>query len=358
MRRIVPAFIAVLIAGGIIGYAARAQQGSPANNGVPEIVTYRGYLEDSSTGTSLPVSGNKPMIFTLFTAASGGSAVWTCGPIAVPVLGGHFEAQLGGAGCPFTGAAGPEKLFNRDGLYLEITVDSTVLGSRQRLTSAPYAIASSQSDNFRVNGALIVDGATTLAGGLTVNGNSIHTGGLTVSGGTTSLQTGAAITGNATVSSALTVNGQTNMNGGAGPHTVNGGLTVTGQTNLNGGTNAHTVNGALTVTGQANLNGGTNGHTVNGNLHVTGDITNFGHTTIYSVSATGTSGANVTSFKYIDLNYEAVCFLVGFTLFDNSGGNSDNEACNVTLEGVAWKLTAVGGRNGNTLTCRAMCITW
>jgi hypothetical protein len=59
---------------------------------VPTTMSYEGYLTDSS-GTAL--TGTYSMVFSLYTASSGGSAIWTETQGSVSVSEGYFAVQLG-----------------------------------------------------------------------------------------------------------------------------------------------------------------------------------------------------------------------------------------------------------------------
>lgn len=212
-RWMAPAGLAVLVLCSL-AWGVRAQLGSGQNNGTPEVITYRGYLEDSSTGTATAVNGTRAMDFRIYGSPTndGSAALWTCAGVNVNVVGGNFEVLLGAAPCP---AFPSTPLFNNPNLYLEVAVGGVVLNGRQRLTAAPYAMAAAQANNFKVfgnltAGGLSVSGTTTLAG--TVAANQ----GLSVSGGSLQASSGVSTT---TISASGTV---------TAPNVSVGGVTVYG----------------------------------------------------------------------------------------------------------------------------------
>lgn len=315
MRRFIPAIIAVFAVGAVVAMSASAQQGTGINAGVPEIITYRGYLEDGSTGTAVPVNGNKNLTFRIFSQAAGGTALWTCGPAAVPVLGGHFQVLLGGTTCPFTGATGPEKLFDRNELYLEIAVEGTTMTGRQRLTAAPYAVSSAQAENFRVSGTMQVSGVSTLASGAVISG----------------------------------VASPVDPWGNANPRTLH----VQGSSHLQGWNwidGAH-IRGAMFVDGLSTLSGGAS---VTGNVTATGTVSgNFAFTGSNHLALTSTTTVNEATMTPTARSF---CFLTWA-----SSPNLYASSCQITTSGTNWVLRAK--QNASTTdstwtTCGARCISW
>ena len=64
----------------------------PAFAQIPQTLNYQGYLTNSA---GVPVNAPVNVTFRLYTAASGGSAVWTETQSSVGVAGGIYNAVLG-----------------------------------------------------------------------------------------------------------------------------------------------------------------------------------------------------------------------------------------------------------------------
>jgi len=94
-------------------------------------MSYQGRLTDAGGN---PVNGTRNMTFRLFTAESGGSAIWTETQNNVPVNNGIFNVVLG------VNAALDEANFHQP-LYLEVVVAGQTLTPRQQLLGAPYAFS-------------------------------------------------------------------------------------------------------------------------------------------------------------------------------------------------------------------------
>ncbi|OQW99707.1 MAG: hypothetical protein BWK80_62645 [Desulfobacteraceae bacterium IS3] len=97
------------------------------------LVNYQGELTDAE-GKVL-ASGNYKIKFSIFTALTGGTAVWTETHTTVPVVNGHFNVVLGSI------VGSIEMAFVGKETYLEISVgDDAPISPRQRILSVPYAI--------------------------------------------------------------------------------------------------------------------------------------------------------------------------------------------------------------------------
>lgn len=102
-------------------------------DGVPRLLAYEGFL--SQNGTVI-ADGNHSMWFRLFTAESGGAAVWEYSRV-VPTVDGRFSITLGESPQPAITPA----LFAGGDMYLEVAVGtSTDVVGRQRVLSVPYAL--------------------------------------------------------------------------------------------------------------------------------------------------------------------------------------------------------------------------
>lgn len=81
--------LATLIATGL----ASLVSARPAQCAVPTTSNVEGALTSSASGPA--ADGNYQIAFAIYTSASGGSAVWSEGPVLLPVKGGLFAWQLG-----------------------------------------------------------------------------------------------------------------------------------------------------------------------------------------------------------------------------------------------------------------------
>ncbi len=94
--------------------------------------TYQGYLEDGGSPLNGPNTG--PIVFRLFDAASGGAQVGA--DVTKPAGAVEFETGLFSTGLAFA-----ESAFDGTQLWLEVEIDGTVLNPRQKVTAAPYSLA-------------------------------------------------------------------------------------------------------------------------------------------------------------------------------------------------------------------------
>ncbi|MCF8247142.1 MAG: tail fiber domain-containing protein [Saprospiraceae bacterium] len=137
-------------------------------------------------------NGKYDLTFKLYTATSGGTALWTEDQSQLPVTGGIYSALLGSVE-PLTVG------FNTT-YYLGVAVDGgTEMTPRARLTSAPYALSLIGQDNiFPSSGTVGIGTATPSASyKLDVNGSARVIGALTATYLTVSNTINGSITGNA-----------------------------------------------------------------------------------------------------------------------------------------------------------------
>jgi hypothetical protein len=97
---------------------------------VPCKINYQGRLIKDN----VPVDGTKPMVFSIYPDAVGGSPIWTSSNVNVEVHNGLFRYVLDLSSID-DWTAGQE-------LYLEVIVDGETLTPREELYSYPYAINS------------------------------------------------------------------------------------------------------------------------------------------------------------------------------------------------------------------------
>jgi hypothetical protein len=147
-------WIGVLVAG-VLGVSL----GSSARADVPAYLTQQGRLFDSMKN---PVSGMTTFVFSLYTTASAGTAVWTETQL-ITLDSGYFSAQLGEVTAipptTFVNAASMGQT-----LYLGIKVNSDPeLSPRQPLLSVPYALVAQNAigditpHTVSVNGKQVID---------------------------------------------------------------------------------------------------------------------------------------------------------------------------------------------------------
>lgn len=143
-------FASCLLGTALLGLAPSAL----AQTAVPSLMNYQGQLVDAN-GAPLTASSTD-LSFSIFTVASGGTAVW--GPqtfTAITLLGGQFNVALGPADSSSRKLS--DVLATTSSAYLEIKVGNNApLAPRQLILSAPYA--------FRAGRAVLADNATTLNG--------------------------------------------------------------------------------------------------------------------------------------------------------------------------------------------------
>ena len=99
---------------------------------VPQLIPYQGVLQENGVLVAVP----KSIEFKIYGQYSGGVSLWSETHANVPVTGGKFAVELGQSSS-FTQA-----LFQNSSLYLEVSVEGTVLDGRQRFLTVPFAMNS------------------------------------------------------------------------------------------------------------------------------------------------------------------------------------------------------------------------
>jgi hypothetical protein len=122
-----------LVLVGAIALASSTASATP----VPSKVPFTARLSDNSG----PINGNVSLSFSIYDAASGGTADWTEGWPTATATQGLVFIDLG------TNAPLDATVFNGGSKYLEITVNGTTLSPRLPIGSAPYAIHADTSDS-------------------------------------------------------------------------------------------------------------------------------------------------------------------------------------------------------------------
>ncbi len=168
-------FASVLVAAGYTGFAQVS-----AAVGPPRMLMYQGRLLNSN---NVPVSdATASMSFALYTAASGGTCLWSnndsaCASVVartVTLTSGLFSEALGDTGAATPYAAIPATVFSdNSSVYLEVIVNGETLTPRKRMFAAPYAMNSDALDGYNTS----LTGATTTVVPVTdANGNLVLTG--------------------------------------------------------------------------------------------------------------------------------------------------------------------------------------
>lgn len=117
--------------------------GLAAGESQADTVSYQGFLRDDDGS---PLAGPVDLTFRIYSAASGGSALWTESFTDVGLVDGVFSILLGQT-TPLT-----ETLFNGSPRWLETSVDGTTLTPRRPFNSVPYAMYSNVAE-IALNGA-------------------------------------------------------------------------------------------------------------------------------------------------------------------------------------------------------------
>jgi hypothetical protein len=142
----VRALLVILVAGGLWAPNAAAQvKADPAGG-----IAYSGFLEKDGT----PVHGTVSLKFRLFDADSDGNQIGDDLTASdVEVHAGRFSVIL----APF-----PRAAFSNGPVYLEITVvedsEEITLVGRQQILAAPYALGTTNGNDFSIMGALGIGG--------------------------------------------------------------------------------------------------------------------------------------------------------------------------------------------------------
>ncbi|MBK6575228.1 MAG: hypothetical protein IPG17_03295 [Sandaracinaceae bacterium] len=328
----------------LLGFGAvmvSAQTG-PFSGPPPQVIPYTGYLERDG----VPANETLAMSFTLYTAETGGSVLFseTYGSPGVVVANGQFSVALGS-----TAPAGLADIWSNSEVWLQITVDGTTMNGRQRLLAAPYALRAADArrsgGDFSVTGALTGTGDFRTGGGVSVGNSSLD-----------------APTGDLVVTSGIRV----------GNHTItdpaNGDLVVAGKGDIVSGLRIGThmttnpTGGDLVVAGDVDIDGTLNvGSTtaLAGSLSVVGGATFLGSVNLpnsaLAVTTTYPVADGTTPTVQLASSTASICFLTQMTTNDNVG-SAENDSCTVTRGASTWALTR--GATDNQTICRAACLTW
>jgi hypothetical protein len=253
-------FLAILSLAAILSQPLVAGMEPPFD----QVFTYQGQLKQDGQ----PHTGSVPMVFSLWDQENGGSQIGSSWPDTIQVNNGLFTAEVYIANATWELPR-----------YLQISVDGTVMGQRQRITPTP-------TSTFTFDGA---------GGGSawTIDGSNIHFTGGNVGIGTSSTPERLNVTGNIALTGWLghsmpagtalpfVVSNQTAMryvSGSESPNIMGGSLhnqiTTTSGGNVIGGGGAS--GSANSITGDYSVIGGGSGHMVSGSNNViAGGFENF-----------------------------------------------------------------------------------
>lgn len=103
----------------------------PAWGAVPGQINFQGLLLDSG---GQPVNGAVSLMFTLYDAETGGTALWTESHTGVPVLDGVYDVALGSS-TPIAA-----EVLAAGSVWVEIKVGAETLTPRKQVLSVPYAL--------------------------------------------------------------------------------------------------------------------------------------------------------------------------------------------------------------------------
>ena len=113
----------------------------PASGQIPDTVSFQAKMLDAAGN---PVSGDRPMAVTVWTAEVGGDLVFTQNVGLVAVEDGLYDFDWGGPGL-YDALSRPE-------CWLQVHVDGEILSPRERLVSVPYAQRARSADLLTTQG--------------------------------------------------------------------------------------------------------------------------------------------------------------------------------------------------------------
>ena len=122
---------------------------------IPRLISYQGYLTDAG---GAPITGTRNLTFSLYTVASGGTALWTETHANVAITAGVFEVYLGiNSNLNLVAFDVPYWLSTKVNTDPDLT-------PRTRLAAAPYALRSlttqTPDTHWTVNGNNLIAGVT------------------------------------------------------------------------------------------------------------------------------------------------------------------------------------------------------
>lgn len=315
----------------------------PAMAAPPQTMNFQGYLK--SIGGA-PVTGNRTLIFSIYTVSTGGAALWIETHTSVTVTKGQFSVVLG-QGIP---TPVPLTLAFDVPYWLGVKVsgEAAEMSPRQPLTSVPYAFRAKTADS--VSGLALADGSVTAAkldtayvkkGGdsmtgalvLPANGLTVGTNQLAVSAGKVGIGTAAPaevldVAGNVRVlgTGGTGIYGQTSAANGTGIYGYGSGYGIQGL-------GSSTVATSVGVDGSSTLGTGVAGRSSSG-VGVKGT----------STGSYGVYGASTNGYGVYAASTSSVALVADST---NSTGIWGISANNVAIDGMSTSSTGVKGRSAS-----------
>ena len=256
-----------------------------ARSQAPRLIPYQGVLEDGGS----PVTTSTSLVFTLYDAASGGTAVWTETQGLTPDADGRFTVNLGSK------TAFTSSVFDA-AVWLEVTVGGTALGPRTALGAAPFALGLSLPIRAtEASGSYLLDLENSDSGVLRTETSS---GSAYAMEGRTTAEFGTAIRGYALASTgtARGVWGLSNADRGTGVYGRAAGTTgeSIGVDGLAFSPNGYGVRGVVTSStrgiGVLGTASGISGHGVEGRASGSGGVGVYGESAGSTSSSVGVAG--------------------------------------------------------------------
>ncbi|GMU86843.1 MAG: hypothetical protein AMXMBFR48_20840 [Ignavibacteriales bacterium] len=192
----------------------------------PSTLSLQGVLRDQ-TGAAVS-DGNYTLVFNIYSAATGGSSIWSETQNSVPVVNGVFSVRLGSV-------TSFGSLNFTQQYWVGIRVGSsgaTELSPRIELTAVPYAFALKGGENVLAGSGNVGIGTLSPSQKLHVNGNVRVDGNMGV--GTNSTSYKLDVSGNSNVTGDLRVTGNVNagsLTGSGNNLSINGNVNMSGQLN-------------------------------------------------------------------------------------------------------------------------------
>lgn len=205
----------------------------------PLTMNFQGKLINPATNN--PQTGNVNLVFNLYSAQTGGSAIWNESQNSVALNNGVFTVELG------TYTALPRDLFLGASVYLGVTVSGdTEMLPRTRLVMSPYAFTANQlsdtnevrliagptystftsAGNLSTPGGIVASSGS-FANGITVSSVTITGGVLAVGGSSFTVSGGSATVAYGLTAGSLSINGAGSSAGGVLYMTASGSMSVT-----------------------------------------------------------------------------------------------------------------------------------
>lgn len=258
---------------------------SAASSAVPSVLTQQGRL---FTSTGSPATGTVSIQFSVYGAATGGTALWT-ETQSVTLDDGYFSARLGEA------TAIPASVFDGSTRYLAVKVGTDAeMTPRQALVSVPYALMANNAVGDITPTSVSVNGTTVI----NASGQWVGPGGVGATGptgpqgpagptGPTGPQGAQGAQGAQGPAGAVGPTGPAGATGATGPQGIQGLVGPTGPTGPAGvlgfSNGSMSLNGGPTLSSTVQIIAPSGNHAV-----AAGDRVTMVSTVIFSPTAAGT----------------------------------------------------------------------